>query len=73
MFASIRSGGAVFGGSLGHPPEQLFQEVAYLAYYFHWPYRQLMALDHVERRQWVAEVAGINRKLNEEAEGEPYG
>ena len=51
----------------GYPSERLFEEVAYLAYHFHWPYAQIMQLDHVERQQWVAEVARINERLNEAA------
>jgi len=47
--------------------DQLFEEVAYLAYHFHWPHEQLMALEHGERRRWVDEVAKINRRLNEES------
>jgi hypothetical protein len=59
---------------MGHPSERLFEEVAYLAYHFHWPYAEVMALDHVERRRWVAEIAHINGRLNEAAatDGEPW-
>jgi hypothetical protein len=46
--------------------------VAYIAYHFHWPYAQLMSMDHGERRQWVAQVASINRGLSEGAES-PFG
>jgi hypothetical protein len=28
-----------------------------------------MALDHVERRRWVMEIAKINQRLNEQAQG----
>ena len=50
---------------IGHPPAQLFEEVAYVAYHFHWSHAEVMALDHVERRRWVAEIARINERLNE--------
>ncbi len=50
----------------GYPSSRLLEEVAYLAYHFHWPYEQIMQLDHAERQQWVAEIARINRQLNEE-------
>jgi hypothetical protein len=49
----------------GYPSERLYEEVAYLAYHFHWPYDQIMRLDHHERQRWVNEVAKINRRLNE--------
>jgi hypothetical protein len=34
--------------------------VATIAYHFHWPYDQVMRLEHRERLQWVAEIAKIN-------------
>ncbi len=49
----------------GYPLDRLFEEVAYLAYYFHWPHDQILGLEHHERRQWVQEVARINQRLNE--------
>jgi hypothetical protein len=51
---------------MGYPSDRLFEEVAYLAYYFHWPYDEILQLEHRERQRWVAEVARINRRLNEE-------
>ncbi|WP_338421191.1 DUF6760 family protein [Nostoc parmelioides] len=42
------------------------QEVAYIAYHFHWSYDQVMAMEHRERQQWVAEVAQINQRLNDQ-------
>jgi hypothetical protein len=50
---------------IGYPSDRLFEEVAYLAYHFHWPYDQIMQLDHRERQHWVREVAKINQRLNE--------
>jgi hypothetical protein len=35
-----------------------------LAYYFHWPYEQVMTMEHHERQQWVVQVAQINERLN---------
>lgn len=52
---------------MGYPSDRLFEEVAYLAYYFHWPYDEILRLEHRERQRWVAEVARINRRLNEES------
>jgi len=50
---------------MGYPLNTLFEEVAYLAYYFHWPHDQIMRMEHRERLQWVAEIARINRSINE--------
>ena len=52
----------------GYPSERLSEEVAYLAYYFHWPYDEIMSMDHRERRRWVTEAARINQRLNDEDE-----
>jgi hypothetical protein len=52
---------------MGYPLDGLFEEVAYLSYYFHWPYDQIMGLEHRERQRWVAELAKINQKLNQTA------
>jgi hypothetical protein len=51
---------------IGYPSDRLLEEVAYIAYHFHWPYDQIMRLEHRERQQWVAEIAQINERLNEQ-------
>jgi hypothetical protein len=40
--------------------DQLYEEVAYLAYHFHWPLDQLLDLEHAERLRFVAQVARLN-------------
>jgi hypothetical protein len=45
----------------------LFEEIAYVAFHFHWPYHEIMNLDHLERARWVEEIGKINTRLNEEA------
>ena len=63
----LRARGERRGGGLGYPLDQLFEEVAYIAYHFHWAPEQIMSLEHGDRRQWVDEIAKINRRLNEES------
>jgi uncharacterized protein DUF6760 len=46
----------------------LFEEVAYIAYHFHWQYEQIMALEHRERQRWVEEIAKINKRFNDATE-----
>jgi uncharacterized protein DUF6760 len=36
-----------------------------LAYHFHWPHQEIMAMEHAERRSWVSEVSELNRRMNE--------
>lgn len=38
--------------------------MAFIAYHFHWSSRELMELDHAERRQWVGRISDINRNLD---------
>jgi uncharacterized protein DUF6760 len=50
---------------IGYPLDQLYEEVAFVAYHFHWPHDQVMNLEHAARRRWVAEISAINHQLNE--------
>jgi Family of unknown function (DUF6760) len=54
---------------MGYPLNRLFEEVAYIAYYFHWPHDQILSMEHHERQRWVAEIATINRRLNDASAG----
>jgi hypothetical protein len=54
---------------IGYPRDELFREVAFIAYYLHWPMSEIMSLDHRERQRWVAEVSKINERLNREDGG----
>ena len=47
-------------------PERLFEEVAYVAYHFHWPLTEILDLEHPLRQRFVEEIGRINRQLNEE-------
>jgi hypothetical protein len=47
--------------------ERLYQEVAYVAYHFHWPPEQILGMEHRDRQRWVAEIARINERLREAA------
>jgi hypothetical protein len=44
----------------------LFEEVAFIAYHFHWSNQEIMALEHADRRRWVEAISSINRRMNEE-------
>ena len=43
----------------GYPSERLYEEVAYIAFHFHWPHEQLVTLEHPERRRWVEEISHL--------------
>ena len=55
---------------IGYPSDALFEEIAFIAYYLHWPREQIMMLEHRERQRWVAEISRINQQLNESAKAE---
>lgn len=66
MRPRLRSGDERRGGVLGYPLDQLFEEVAFVAYHFHWEHDQVMALEHPDRRRWVKEISAINQRMNSE-------
>jgi len=46
--------------------ERLYEEVAYVAYHFHWSLDEIIDLEHADRLRFVDEIASINRRLSEE-------
>jgi hypothetical protein len=52
---------------VGYPLEPLYEEVAFIAYHFHWQHDQVLMLEHCERRRWVKEISEINGRLNDES------
>ena len=50
---------------IGYPLDRLHEEVAYIAYHFHWSLDSILNLEHRQRQRWVKEIAGINRRLNQ--------
>ena len=65
MRRELREGVRLVGGIVRYPLDRLYQEVAYIAYHFHWDSDRIMALTHKERHQWAKEIAGINKKIND--------
>lgn len=53
-----------------YPLDRLHQEVAYIAYHFHWSRDEILWLEHAERLRWVQEIAAINARLSSGAEEE---
>ena len=45
--------------------ERLYEEVAYVAYHFHWSLDEILDLEHADRQRFVDEIASINRRLSE--------
>ena len=68
MQSRFRGGAGLLGGIAGYPLDRLYEEVAYIAYHFHWPLEEILELEHAERQRWVEQIAAINTRL-----GEPGG
>jgi len=66
VLAQIRDGDPTPGGILGYPLDALYEEVAFVAYHFHWPLETVMNLDHWERTRWVQEISSINQRMSNE-------
>jgi hypothetical protein len=49
-----------------YAPERLYEEVAYVAYHFHWGLDEVLDLEHPDRLRFIDEIARINRRLSEE-------
>ena len=49
-----------------YAPARLYEEVAYVAYHFHWSLDAILDLEHPQRLRFVDEIAGINTRLAEE-------
>jgi hypothetical protein len=46
----------------------LMEEVSYVAYHFHWPFDEILDLEHPLRRDFVSRIAGMNAAVNAQAQ-----
>jgi hypothetical protein len=49
--------------------DRLHEEVAYVAYHFHWGLDDIVDMEHPIRQRFVEEIAKINRRMSEPQEG----
>jgi hypothetical protein len=42
-----------------YAPDRLQQEVAYVAYHFHWGHDEILDLEHPDRRGYVTQIANM--------------
>ncbi len=68
MPAHLPGGDGRPGGIVGYPLDRLYEEVAFLAYYFHWSLAEILDLEHSDRRRFMDEISAINRQLNEQTD-----
>ncbi|HVA75001.1 MAG TPA: DUF6760 family protein [Acidimicrobiales bacterium] len=44
--------------------DRVYEEIAYVAYHFHWSFEELLDMEHPTRRRFVDEIAKINRRIS---------
>jgi hypothetical protein len=44
--------------------DDLYREVAYVAYHFHWSFDAIVEMSHQQRRRFVTEIGRINTQIN---------
>ena len=47
-----------------YAPERLYEEVAYVAYHFHWSLEDILDLEHPDRLRYVGEIGRINTRIS---------
>jgi hypothetical protein len=45
--------------------DRLYEEAAYVAFYFHWALDEILDLEHPVRNRFVDEIGRINRRLSQ--------
>ena len=53
----------------GYPLDRLYEEVAFIAYYFHWSAEAILQMPHRDRARWCAEISKINAATAARGEG----
>jgi hypothetical protein len=41
--------------------DDIYREVAYVAYHFHWSFDDIINMEHLQRRRFVGEIDRMNR------------
>jgi hypothetical protein len=42
-----------------YAPDRLHEEIAYIAFHFHWSREEILDLEHLDRRRYVREIASL--------------
>lgn len=48
---------------MSYPLDRLYQEVAAIAYHFHWSLSEILDLPHPLRHRWLEEISAIHERL----------
>ncbi len=52
------------GGIVTYAADRLYEEVAYVAYHFHWSLEDILDLEHPVRSRFIGEIGRINRRID---------
>ena len=47
-----------------HAADRLYEEVAYVAYHFHWSLDAILDLEHPVRLRFATEIGRINQRIS---------
>ena len=45
--------------------DRLYEEIAYVAFHFHWPLEDILDLEHGERQRYVHEIGRLNTRISQ--------
>ena len=45
-------------------PRELYRQLSFISYYFHWDLNTVLELPHLEREKFCREISRINREAN---------
>ncbi len=51
---------------ISYPLDRIYEEVAFIAFHFHWSCDDIMNMENRERQRWVEEISRINRQMSGE-------
>jgi hypothetical protein len=60
---ALQRGACSIGGILGYPSARLYEEVAFIAFHFHWSQDDILNLEHADRQRWVSHISRINQQV----------
>ena len=46
------------------PEKELYREMSFISYYYHWEYDTVMTLDHKTRRRFCTEISAIHKEIS---------
>lgn len=69
LSGSVCGGVEFIGGVVSYPSDLLYEEVAFIAFHFHWSQEEILNLGHRGRQRWVSEISKINQQWNQIGSG----